>query len=283
MNAWGKNASFQLAAIHRLTLDLIETARILGMQTDRRWEKVRVSLPQASLFVAAGGGREIALWDGLALEESHRHHSHLGGICPFDTIDPDAAEWREIVANSIRRWIRLGMGQWSGWGTTWAAMIYSRLNNGDMAELILELWKRVYTNPGGGSLHDAFFPGVTLIDSRPHIMQMDATMGALTAIQDMLMHSRQGTIHVFAGVPRRWKHVSFENMPAPGGFLVSASRKGDDCLTVTVTATRAQPLSIVVHDWKPLDATLDGVDVPLRDGAFHCMLESGQVFHIERR
>ena len=29
----------------------------------------------------------IALWEGCDLDESHRHHSHLAGLYPFDSFD----------------------------------------------------------------------------------------------------------------------------------------------------------------------------------------------------
>ena len=283
LDAWGSNASFQLAAIHRLTLDLLSAASILGDEPDKRWRQVNAFLPKASFAEDKRGAREIALWDGQVLEESHRHHSHLGGICPFDIIDPDDIEWRDIVNNSTRRWTERGMGLWTGWGITWASMIYSRLNNGDMAELLFDIWRKVFRNHGGGSLHDSYFKGFTLMDARQHIMQIDATMGALTAIQDMLLHTRQGVIHIFAGIPDTWKEVSFEKMPAPGGFIVSASRIGKKFLKVIVLATRPGKLSLVIHDKHPLQAKLDGVEIPMVNGAFHCAMEASHSLIIEQR
>jgi hypothetical protein len=39
----------------------------------------------------------IALWEGSALEEIHRPHSHLAGIAPFETLDLDDPAWQPIV------------------------------------------------------------------------------------------------------------------------------------------------------------------------------------------
>ena len=175
------------------------------------------------------------------------------------------------------------MGLWTGWGITWASMIYSHLNNGDMAELLLDIWRKVFRNHGGGSLHDSYFKGFTLMDARQHIMQIDATMGALTAIQDMLLHTRQGVVHIFAGVPDTWREVSFEKMPTPGGFIVSASRIEKKFLKVVVLATRPGKLALVVHDNHPLLAKLDGVEIPMVNGAFHCTMEASHSLIIEQR
>jgi len=253
MNAWGVNASFQLAAIHRLVEDLQEAASVLGEKPLPSWLQVAGGLPKASLFGTPGEER-IGLWDGTDLEESHRHHSHLAGLCPFDTIDYDAPEWREIVSRSIRHWIHQGMGMWSGWCMPWASMIHSRLHNGRMSELILEIWEHVFTNAGHGTLHDANFPGFSLLigtdpltanqecslapDGRFEIMQMDAGMGAVTAVQDMLLHVRRGILQVFPGAPITWRHARFERMPGEGGVLVSAEWQDGRVLSFTVEAQR---------------------------------------------
>lgn len=246
MDAWGENASFQLAAFHRLADNLMKAAKILGVAEEPSWSDVAEHLPKASLAPCGNNNYEIALWDGTVLEESHRHHSHMAGLCPFDIIDPEDPQWRSIVANTVRRWLYHGMGLWSGWCVPWAAMINNRLDNGDAAELMLQIWRKTYNNPGGGSLHDAAFRGFTLMVGRPQIMQMDGAMGALTAVQDMFLHSRQGVLHIFAGVSALHRKVSFEGMPAPGGFKVSAWRE-PQVSRVRVTAFRDNTLKLVFH------------------------------------
>jgi hypothetical protein len=55
-------------------------------------------------------------------------------------------------------------------------------------------------------------------------MQMDAGMGVTAAIMDMLLHTRRGVNHLFAGAPPSWKQVSFAGLLTAGAFLVSAER-----------------------------------------------------------
>ncbi len=257
LNAWGINSSFQLAAIHRLALNLQQAAKILRLQPDPFWQEIREKLPEACLFQAGEGGEEIALWEGLALEESHRHHSHLAGIYPFGIINPAEEKWRTILSNTLSRWTDRGMGQWTGWCMPWAAMIYNRFNNGEMAELILEIWQRCFTNPGGGTLHDAFFPGFTFWSYRPEIMQMDAGMGVVSAIQDMFVHQRDDCLYLFAGIPRTWKRARIENLPGPGGIRVGGVCCRGKVQSLHFRATRAGKLKIAlpcpVQRWRTAD------------------------------
>ena len=187
------------------------------------------------------GEEKIGLWQSVDLDESHRHHSHLGGIYPFDVFTVDDPEWRPVIERSLAHWIFRGSGLWSGWSMAWASTIHSHVGNAQAAEMCLEAFDEFFTNEGHGTLHDGHRSGFSLMGvgpvggkeyiqgsvpscGREEIMQMDGGMGATAAIQEMLLHTRRGVTHVFAGAPMRWKNTSFENMRTEGAFLVSASR-----------------------------------------------------------
>lgn len=246
MNAWGRNASFQLAAARRLGEDILASASELGLEPDKRIKNVLANLPHASLFGEKGKER-IGLWDGTDLEESHRHHSHLAGLSPFDTIDLNDHEWKNIVERSIQHWTRLGMGQWTGWCIPWASMIHSRIHNGQMAELLIEIYAKVFSNEGRGSLHDPAFPGFSAMGWRAgrEVMQMDAAMGSINAIQDMMVHSQRGILHIGAGISLHWKKASFKDIFCEGGFLLSANADHGKISKLEIKATRNGKLKIL--------------------------------------
>jgi hypothetical protein len=245
LDAWGANASFQLACVHRLCEDLIAAADALGEEPAPSWSEILAGLPKAAL-VEEDGHRCIALWKDTPLEESHCHHSHLAAIAPFDVIDIDEPEWEDIVQRSHDQWVRRGMGLWTGWCIPWASMIQTRLGNPEMAELLLDIWERVFTNEGRGTLHDGNVPGFTLAGAPPpgrvgtprERMQMDPGMGCVAAIQEMLLHTRRGVHHFLRGVPRRWRDVSFSGMRTDGAFLVGAVRADGALSSITIESER---------------------------------------------
>ena len=297
MNAWGADASFQLAALHRLCENLSAASNTLSDTPDSRWADVQSRLPKATL-IGAEGSERIALWEGTDLEESHRHHSHLTALAPFATIDPADPEWRPIVERSLRHWVAQGMGMWSGWCMSWASQLHSRVGNGEGAELILELWQKVFTNEGRASMHDAVANGVTLMGAPPFVgestnpddsregatggtilktaerMQMDGAMGGVAAVQEMLLHERRGTLHVFPAIPQSWGEASFERMRAPGGFVVSAWWKGPSEWRVEVESTRDAALRMVT----PTDAfkLIRHSGVNRGSGVFSARLAAGE-------
>lgn len=243
MNAWGRNASFQLACVHMLCEMLIDLSKRFGEPERPIWREVLTMLPRACIENGA-----INLWEGTPLEESHRHHSHLAGITPFDVIDPVDPAWRESVVKSIAHWIAKGAGMWSGWCIPWAAQLHTRVGNAGMAEMLIEIWQKVFTNEGHGTLHDCQFPGFTLIgagatastglrkDNR-EIMQMDGGMGMVNAIADLLCYQQRGVHYFFRGCPADWDSVAFDRLHTAGGFVVSGRRESGHG-SIDVTASR---------------------------------------------
>lgn len=256
---WGRDSSFQLAAVHMLAQLLPQAAQVLGEAEDPRWADVRRRLPPYSTVPAGGAGRRIALWQGMDLIQSHRHHSHLAALWPFRTVDPFDPQHRETVANSLKRWAHMGAGEWTGWCIPWASILCSRCGQPDAALLWLKWWRHLYTNEGHGTLHNADFPGCAARDDGaleqagfrkpepfPHeIMQMDAGMAAVSAIVEMLVQCRGDELWVLPWLPKRWRELRFDGIRAEGAFLVGATVREACVDEIRITSLAGAPLCLV--------------------------------------
>ncbi len=237
---WGRDSSFQLAAAHSVAKILPEAAKALGKSVDPRWERLSRELPQYCVQKATAHYNpklkvdKIMLWEGQDLEESHRHHSHLGGIYPFCTIDPTEEHHREMLDRTLGWWASRGAGQWTGWCTVWAAMICLRCNNADAAVAWLQYWNQVYTNIGFNSVHNSDCPGFGFSNTawefpqgprtvRGEIFQADGAMGFLTAITELCLQSRKGRIVVVPAWPEKWSDLDFDGIRTEGAFLLGGS------------------------------------------------------------
>ncbi|MFA6134737.1 MAG: hypothetical protein WC869_12045 [Phycisphaerae bacterium] len=219
---WGENPSFQLAIIHALLAALPKAAADLRIDEPRlrSWQDIRSRLPKATIE-----NGHIALWKGLDLPESHRHHSHLAGIYPFETLDIDGAD-DALVRNSMKWWVSRGSGMWTGWCMTWAAILWARRSCATAAFAMLEQYRRFFTGPVNyASRHDAVADGFTTFRGSPHMMQLDAALGAAAAILEMLAHQRGGKVHCAPAVPEEWGDVSFDRLRLPGGKLAFGRRR----------------------------------------------------------
>ena len=226
-SAVGRDPSFQLAAAHRLARDLVNAAKLLGVQPDAMWLDVEKRLPQYS-----AGGSGIELFRGQALTESHRHHSHMAGLYPFDTLDLSDKATRDVAAKTYRTWVARGTGYWSGWCVPWASILNTHVGNAQAAAEFLRSWDAYFCNPGHGSLHNAYAPGFSTFtifgsfagSGDGQIMQMDGQCAAATAVLEMMAHEVNGKVEFFKGCPESWREVSFENLALSDGRRVNGRR-----------------------------------------------------------
>jgi hypothetical protein len=53
-------------------------------------------------------------------------------------------------------------------------------------------------------------------------MQLDAGFGALSAVIDLLVYQKKGTVYVLPKIHRDWKELDFDGIAVEGGFLIGA-------------------------------------------------------------
>ncbi len=215
----GRNPSFQLAAAHRLAKDLMSAAKMLGEAPDPRWIEVEKRLPK---FAADESG--ILLFEGQRLTESHRHHSHMAGLYPFDVIDLEDEKVREIVEATYATWGARGTRQWTGWCVPWASILYTHVGDAGKAVKMIRAWNKYFCDEGHGSHHNAVFEGFTDWTGGRDVMQMDGQCAAATAVMELMVHEVNGKVEFFRGCPEEWKDVSFENIALSDGRRVSGRR-----------------------------------------------------------
>lgn len=244
--AWGRNASFQLAALRFLLRALREAAGVLELEEPRlsRWAEIEARLPLGAIGGTAEAP-ELLVWEGQPLAESHRHHSHLAAIYPFGLLDCAGSELhRRLAHHSLRRLAAMGTGGWTGWCLPWAAILHARQGHGVTAALLLECFRRLFMGPGHATTHDARHPGFTAFTQRPDVMQVEAGLGAAAAVLELLLHTSEGVLRVFPAVPEGWDTARFERVRAEGAFLVSAERRGGRTCRVEIRSEAGLPLRL---------------------------------------
>jgi hypothetical protein len=82
---------------------------------------------------------------------------------------------------------------------------FAMAHDGDRsAYLNNDLWYRLFTNKYRGAIELTPYTGIStsVADEDASPMQMAANMGAVNAIQEMLLHTVHGTMRVFPAIPR---------------------------------------------------------------------------------
>ena len=234
----GKNPSYQLAAIRKLAMILIEISALLKKEPRPVWQKILEKVPYYSVvkgYDSYSGNYEnrIAVWEGQDLDVCHRHHSHLGAIWPFDSLPEKCdQEMEEIIGNSIDHWISMGIGKWSEWCIPWANIIYTRMGLNEAPMQLFNIWREIFVNEG---LCTVYLPRMlSLIAHRRHdiakpkdeneVMQLDGCGGFLDAFTQMCAYTRFDKLYLFHGMPEKWRDVLISNLHLPGGGILTASR-----------------------------------------------------------
>ncbi|MBB6735720.1 glycosyl hydrolase family 95 catalytic domain-containing protein [Cohnella zeiphila] len=243
--ALGRNSTFFLVNVHFLCEKLPELTERFGPDPEyaavvrdisRRLPPYTAGPRQFQEF-GRKPGLELCLWEGQPLAESHRHHSHLAGIYPFDTLDQEDPGQRELIENSYRSWVDKGMGRWAGWSMPWASILHNRLGRPDMALLTLRLLKDAFMMPGGATRHNASYDGFCQFTGG-ETMQAEASIAAAAAVLEMFVQCVRGTVRVFAGVAPRFRDASFSGIRTEGAFLLSGVKAGGAVRSVTVFGER---------------------------------------------
>ncbi len=271
----GRDPSYQLASIHMLLDALLESCDILGKEPRSIWKKMKEKVPHFTVIEGLDpyGQKEkrIAIWENQDLDVCHRHHSHLGCMFPFDSLPEEQSnEMKEIVDNSIDQWILMGMGQWSEWCIPWAAILQARLGFNEAPSALLNMWKEIFVNEGMTTVYLPRFRGI--IAHRRHdmrkpkesheVMQLDGTMACATALYEMLAHTHCGVTKIFAGVPEKWRDVSFSNIHLPGPFMVSASKFEGVVKEVSVESLGGEKIKIDIFGAKEMTLEQNGQSSP---------------------
>jgi alpha-L-fucosidase 2 len=138
------------------------------------------------------------------------------------------------------------MGAWGSFSFPWASAIHMWVKNSDMAEVLLEIWERMFMNEGNAAVLEPIFAGFTAPGGsrsaragRNEILNLDAFMATTGQILELLLSTRRGVNHLFAGAPQRWKYVSFDNIRTEGAFEVGATRRNGRVIRVSVKANAA--------------------------------------------
>ena len=83
-----------------------------------------------------------------------------------------------------------------------------------------------------------FKPNTMYTEAGPVI---ESPLGVAESIQDILLQSWGSLIRVFPAVPGEWRDVTFHNLRAEGGFLISAVRREGKTSWIRVESLAGEP------------------------------------------
>lgn len=249
--AWGPDGAADLALLRWLLDALVEVDELIGADTTR-WRDVSArltALPTDADTGVIGGvltGRSggLRVRSDVALDRSHRHHSHLLAIHPLRLMtasDPDPAV-RNTVSASCRNLVLSGPGEWVGFSTAWAASIAAHSGAPDIALGHLRDYAERWVGPSTFHLQTSHRGEVPTIWNElagfvgADALSLEAGFAFAAAVTELLVQDHGNVVRVFPALPRAWSSASFAGLRAAGGWELAARADGGHTVALRVLA-----------------------------------------------
>jgi alpha-L-fucosidase 2 len=190
----------------------------------------------------------------MALETSHRHHSHLISVFPLELHDPRDATQAELLKNCMYELMFRGHGEWVGFSFVWAAAIasHARLANPALG-LLRDYCDRYATRNGWmvqGSLGDIDFNSHLQNSWGVGVVTLEGPLAFPCAVMELLLQDAHERIEVFPAVPTIWADAAFQDLRTKFGVTVSARMRERFVTSVDIAFTRDGDC-VLVNPWEP--------------------------------
>lgn len=220
-----------------------------------KWKRILKSIPEFKCN-AEGAVRE---WQEDIFEDryEHRHLSHIYPVFPGYELYPekDAASVRVYEkAVGLRK-----IDAQTGWSLTHMAAIYARFRNGNAAMECLDNMAKSALLNNFFTLHNDWRGMNISLNMYPAPVQLDAIMGYVNAIQEMLLYASPGYIALLPALEERLFIGEIKNFRYSDGLLHMKWNRKKKEFECRITPLRPHKVQIALPDfvervaWKRMD------------------------------
>jgi alpha-L-fucosidase 2 len=240
--AWFQEiTNFDLGLIRWTFEKAAELAEELGKSDEAgKWKKILSQWPQYDIDNKTG----FTYAKGVSYTQSHRHFSHLIAFHPLGLIDWSKGEKdRQIIRSTIKTLDSVGPDWWCGYSYSWLGNIKARAFDGKGAADALRIFATDFCLQNSFHVNgDQSGTGKSKFTYRPFTLEGNFAFAA--GIQEMLIQSHTGIIHILPAIPPDWKEVSFNSLRTEGAFLISTSMKKGSIREVNILSEKGCELKI---------------------------------------
>lgn len=199
-------STIDIQIIHELFDNFEQAAMVLDTDKDliTRVEQVRKQLPP--IRIGKSGAIQEWIHDYKEVEPGHRHMSHLLGLYPGNSINPNTADLFSAAKKTIEKRLSAGGGH-TGWSKAWIVNFYARLFDGESANAHLKELIGKTCLPNLFSTHPPF--------------QIDGNFGGAAGLAEMLVQSQNAEIILLPAIPKSWVSGSVSGIKARGNYKLS--------------------------------------------------------------
>ncbi len=269
------NSNFDLSLIRWIFGANAEMADALGLgQETAHWKELLSKMDELAISEKDSG---LLVSPGEPLTESHRHFSHLMAIHPLGIVSTEGSEMeKRIIEASFRQIDELGTKLWCGYSFSWMACMRARA--GQSGEALGNLKNYLACTLRNGFHVNGVQTRSDLPAYKMRAFTLEGNFAAGQAVHEMLLQSWGGKLRIFPAVPKEWADVSFKQLRAEGGFMVTAERREGKTTLVEITSTTDQFLKLK----NPFDGGFESNRSSLdkENDEIQCLLKKGETLRL---
>ncbi len=246
------NATMDFALVKELLTNLVTIAEKHNLDKEKcdTWLKMLSCIP--AYEINEDGAIKEYMHPDFKDNYHHRHQSHIYPLFPGLEINEDNnKELFEAVRVAVEKRLCIGLKSQTGWSLSHMSNIYARLNDGKRAKECLDLLLRFCTGQNLYTHHNDWRNmGVTLkfLHAGHPPFQIDANLGFVSAIYEMLLYSDIDKIKLLPALPEEFSEGKIENIHARGGYIVSIEWNENE-VKAQITATHDGKINVGIKGY----------------------------------
>lgn len=255
------NSTIDLSILKEFFTNMLAVSQIAGeeifpRERTEKWNRILRSIPE---FTVNGEGA-VKEWQENIFEDryDHRHLSHIYPVFPGYEVYPekDSDKIRAYEkAVSLRK-----IDAQTGWSMAHMAAIYARFRNGDKAMECLDNMARSSLLNNFFTLHNDWRGMNISLTMDPAPVQLDAIMGYVNAVQEMILYAAPGYIALLPALEERLSTGEVRNFRYSDGLLHMKWNQGKKQFSCEIMPLRPHKVQVVLPDfveqgkWQETDA-----------------------------
>ncbi|WP_199613997.1 glycosyl hydrolase family 95 catalytic domain-containing protein [Paenibacillus alkalitolerans] len=274
------NATMDFAILKQLLTSLIDASPVAGgdPQDAEKWKRMLMRIPPYE----QNEDDAVREWMHPDFDDryGHRHLSHLYPVFPGHEVN---REEQPELFRSFETAVRLRkLGAQSGWSLAHMASIYARLGDGDSALECLDILSRSCLLPNLFTLHNDWRNMGVCMNMPAAPIQLDANMGWVNAVQEMLLYVSPKLIKLLPALPSKWRRGSFADWRFHTGSLSLQWDLDSSRLAADIYADRETELTVQLPEYVHRYSISGDFEVKecTQQGAYRVKMNKGSILAV---